>query len=90
MKLNTIGNEEIINLKIDEHEHPIAYKAKLEELVSMAGMSEDDARKAISQGFTMEVHYAPNQGFFLVESEAIGCTPIFNPYDGTECECDDD
>jgi hypothetical protein len=89
MKLNTVGNEEIITLKIDEKEHPIAYKAKLDELIE-CGMSEDEARKYISQGFVMEIHYAPNQGFFLVESEAIGCTTIFNPYDGIECECDDD
>ena len=89
MKLNTNGNEEIVMLHIDEREHPIAYKAKLDELIE-SGLSEDEARNAISQGFTMEVYYAPNQGFFLVESESIGCTPIFNPYDGTECECDDD
>lgn len=89
MKLNSIGNEEIITLKIDENEHPIAYKAKLDELIE-SGLPEDDARKAISQGFVMEVYYAPNQGFFLVESEAIGCTPIFNPYDGIECEYEDD
>ena len=39
MKLNSVGNEEIITLKIDENEHPIAYKAKLDELIA-CGMTE--------------------------------------------------
>lgn len=85
MKLNEAGKEEIFILKIDETQHPIAYKAKLNELIQ-AGMTEQDARNVINQGVVMEVYYATNQGFFLVESEAIESTEIYNPYDGTECE----
>lgn len=89
MKLNEVGKEEIIILKIDETQHPIAYKAKLDELIQ-AGMTEKDARNAINQGIVMEVFYAPNQGFFLVESEAIESTEIYNPYDGNECEIEEE
>lgn len=89
MKLNAADKAEIIVLKINQAEHPIAYKAKLDELIS-SGMSEDDARDAIIQGIPMEVYYSPNQGFFLVESEAIESTEIYNPYDGTECEVEED
>jgi hypothetical protein len=89
MKLNAAGNEEILILKIDETQHPIAYKAKLNELIQ-AGMTEQDARNTINQGIVMEVYYATNQGFFLVESEAIESTEIYNPYDGTECEIEEE
>ena len=89
MKLHPAGKEEVINLYLDENQHPIAYKAKLDELMN-CGMSEQDARNAIADGITMEVYYSPNQGFFLVESEAIESTTIFNPYDGTECELEED
>ena len=89
MKLNAAGKEEVIVLKIDETQHPVAYKAKLNELIE-AGMTEKEARDVINDGITMEVFYSPNQGFFLVESEAIESTEIYNPYDGSECEVEED
>lgn len=89
MKLNAVGKEEIINIYIDKVNHPIAYQAKLDELIE-SGMTKDDAEKIISCGFQLEVYYSKYQGFFLVESEAIESTTIFNPYDGTECEIEED
>jgi hypothetical protein len=89
MKLNSADKAEIITLKINQTEHPIAYKAKLNELIE-AGMTEKEARDVINDGITMEVFYSPNQGFFLVESEAIESTEIYNPYDGSECEVEED
>jgi len=88
MKLNRVGDEELVILSINENEHPNAYRTKLNELIG-CGMSEKEARDVIRQGVVMEVHYAPNQGFFLVESEAISSTPIYNPYDGLECEIEE-
>lgn len=90
MKLNKATECEIIHVKLDKNEHPIAWNNKKQELVE-CGMSEEDAEGFLFKTtFEMEVYYAPNQGLFLIESEAIESTPIFNPYDGTECEVEDE
>lgn len=89
MKLHPAGEEEVFHLIVSETSHPKAFKAKLDELIN-AGMTEKDARDAIANGVVMEVYYSPNQGFFLIESEAVESTIIFNPYDGIVCELEED
>lgn len=79
------GNEEVINVYIDEVHYPNVFHRKLKELVDDCGMTEDEAREAItSQPFVLELVYHPNYGLFAVESEAIDSTEIFSPYTGEE------
>jgi hypothetical protein len=89
MKLNKASECETILVRLDEQQHPIAYKRAKKELMSN-GMSEEEADNFLLLGYEMEVFYSENQGVFLVESEAVDSTPIYNPYDGTECEVEED
>ncbi len=82
LKINPQGTEEVVEIRLDPVKHPVAFDAKRQELVN-AGMTRDEAERFIlAVPFVMEVYYAPNQGLFLVESEAIESTDIHNPYDG--------
>ena len=38
----------------------------------------------------MEVYYSPYQGLFAVESDAVECSDIFNPYSGELLEENED
>lgn len=82
LQINPVGAEEVFEIYLDPTKHPVAYNNKLTELVD-AGMSYVQAENFIrNTPFVMEVYYAPNQGLFLVESEAIESVDIHNPYDG--------
>ena len=89
MKLNNANQAEVVIVRLDEDRHPIAYNRAKNELIK-SGLSEEEAKKILLLGYEMEVFYSEGQGVFLVESEAIESTPIFNPYDGTECEVEDE
>lgn len=84
LKINPQGTEEVIEIYLDSVKHPVAYNAKIDELIE-SGMTREEAEGFISTTpFVMELYYAPNQGLFLVESEAIESTEIYNPYCGEE------
>lgn len=92
MKLNSPSKAETVVVRLNKNQHPIAWEAKKNELMK-SGMTDREAEVYMlrfGSEFVMELHYAPDQGLFLVESEAIESTPIYNPYDGTECEVDED
>ena len=92
MKLNSAEHAETIVVRIDKNQHPIAWAKKRQELID-CGMKEDEVDDYMYRygcEFVMEVVYSEFQGLFMVESEAIECTPIYNPYDGTECEVEED
>lgn len=86
-KLNNIENAETIEVKLTKEKFPIAYQNKFEELVEMSGMTEDEATEYLKDcTIVMELVYHKNYGLFMVESEVIGCTPIYSPYTGDECD----
>ena len=89
MKLNKASECEVILVRLDKHRHPIAYNRAKKELMS-SGLSKSEAEDVLLTGYEMEVFYSEGQGLFMVESEAIESTPIYNPYDGTECETEED
>jgi predicted nucleic-acid-binding Zn-ribbon protein len=90
MKKNNTGTEEVIEVSLSEEKFPIAFKAKLDELIEQ-GWEEEDARDWLSRvTFQMELYYSKDQGLFMVESEAVEAITIFNPYTGDELEeCED-
>ena len=82
MKKNESGKEKVVDIFLTETQHPIAYKAKLEELIE-CGMSEEESRHYISTTtIQMELYYSKNKGLFMVESEAVEAIEITNPYTG--------
>ena len=90
LKKNNSNNYDNFFISLDETKYPIAFKAKLDELVK-CGMTETSARKLISESpIEMEIYYSPDQGLFAVEAEAVDNSLIFNPYDGEEMEENDE
>lgn len=82
IQINPQGTEEVVEIYLHPLKHPVAFRNKVDELVS-AGMTLEQAEHYLNTTpFVMEVYYAPNQGLFLVESEAIEFNDICNPYDG--------
>lgn len=92
VKLNNANNYEFLcKVRLDERKYPLAYAAKLKELVD-GGMSEMEAREYISDcDFCLELYYSTGAGMFAVETDAIdNGAVIYDPYTGRECEEADD
>jgi len=86
MKKNNSDNYESIKFFLNKDKHPIAFAAKLKELVE-CGMSKEDAESAIPEmEFEMEIYYSDGLGLFMVESEAVESCTIIDPYTGNELE----
>lgn len=89
VKLNNSENYESILIHITEKDTPIAFKNKLNELMSQKAFdNEEEAKKWIEESeFELELYYHENFGLFGVESEAVESNcDIYSPYDGTLCE----
>lgn len=86
LKVNPAGQEETFDFYLSEEKHPIAFKAKVDELIN-AGMSEEEAKEFINTTpFCMEVYYSTDRGLFMVESEPLDFITPFDPYTGEEME----
>lgn len=81
IKANGHHEEETVEVRLDPVSHPKAYETKKKELVD-SGMTEQEAEKALQVPFVMELYYSKDQGLFAVESEALECCGVRNPYDG--------
>ena len=69
-------------VKLTLSDYPIAYAAKLKELVD-SGMPEDEAKTWLDNAaFELELYYHPDHGMFAVESEAVESGTIYSPYSG--------
>jgi hypothetical protein len=90
IKINKPEQVETIEFSLDPIQHPIAYAAKLDELV-VCGMTDQEAKDWLSNTyFELEVYYAPDQGLFMLESEFLDHNEPCNPYDGKKMErCDE-
>lgn len=88
-KINTAGNEEVIEVYLSEEKQPIAFGNKVKELMEESGMSEEEAKEFVrTTPFTLELYYHMYQGLFAVESEAVEGygNEIYSPYTGEECD----
>lgn len=90
VKLNVAKDYETIGyIKLDERKTPIAFKAKVEELLEEGcAKTEEEARGMVMQmEIELEVYYEKGHGLFAVESEAVESTlDIYSPYTGKACE----
>ena len=75
---------ETIDVFLSPSKTPVAYEKKIRELTDSSGMSKAEAEKYLLQPIELELFYDYDRGVFAVEAEAVGATPIFNPYTGDE------
>lgn len=91
MKKHNSEEIEVVDVYLSKNAHPIAYNAKLEELVKEAGMTQREAELYIeTTPFQLELYYSYNQGLFGVEAEAVTDCDITNPYTGEYLDESDD
>ena len=90
MKKYNSAECEVVHLSIDETQHPNIFNAMVNELIEN-GLSAQDAKKYVrTTPLQMELYYSPQEGLFAVESEAVECADIYNPYSGELLEeCDE-
>lgn len=86
VQANSVENYESINVVITKDRYPIAYRAKMEELVE-EGLYEtiEQAEKAFPRiEIELELYYDKHSGLFGVEAEAIASSAesICSPYSG--------
>jgi hypothetical protein len=78
-----------VEILLDPIKHPIAFKAKVNDLVKN-GMDKTDAENLVKcTPILLDVYYSEengNEGLFCVESEIVECSTIYNPYSGIEME----
>ena len=90
MRINSEDNSETITITIDKNKHPVAWENKKKSLIN-SGLTEYEAEKDLLKNpcIVMELCYDTDLGAFLVESEAVGCTDIYNPYSGQILEVEE-
>lgn len=76
---------DVLDVYLSPDEYPETYKKKHTELVQSCGMTEREATELLKKSpIQLELFYSMDQGLFAVESEAVECTSIYNPYNGAE------
>lgn len=84
MTKNNENNYESVFIAIDRHKHPIAWSNRVLDLTENYGFSQEDAELEASKPIEMELYY--DSALFMVESEAVVCTSIYNPYTAEKLE----
>lgn len=79
MKKNDSEHYESVEIALDPIKFPIAYAAKVNELID-CGLSKEEAEKEALRPIEMELYYENELGLMLVESEAVEYSPIYSPY----------
>lgn len=88
MKKNKAENYESILVYLDENRTPLAFNEKLKELMEEGAFdNENDARSYIlTNPIELELYYHKGYGLYGVESDAVECSDVYDPYDGTKME----
>ena len=80
--------ESIGKITLTKEKYPIAFNAKVEELLE-EGVETDreEAEKLVSgMEIELEIYYEKGTGLFAVESEAVESGTIYSPYTAELCE----
>lgn len=83
-RLTITSDSEVMDVLLCPNNTPLAYQRKLKELIEIAGITEDEAKKHLLQPIHLELFYDYGLGLFGVESEAVESTAIYSPYTGEE------
>jgi len=81
-KLNNADNyEALAPFKLTKEQFPIAWNAKVEELMEECNMTREEAEDVVKDiTFELEIYYEKGTGLFAVESEAVESGFIASPY----------
>lgn len=85
MKKNNAEEMEPIMVYLSKEKTPIAWEQRVQSLIS-SGLDREQAEVEATGEVELELYYDQTCGLFAVESEAVECTPIYNPYTGEELE----
>jgi len=94
MKLNNSNNyEPLCSLRMDSYfkEHfPIAYAQYKEFLIKTEDVTEEEAEYIMANNeIPLELYYEEGKGFFAIETNNVGRTPIYSPYSKERFEEDE-
>lgn len=79
----TTEEGDVVDIFLCPNKMPIVYQRKKKELMN-AGMTDAEAEKHLLHPIPLELFYDFDRGLFGVESEALDCCEIYNPYTGEE------
>lgn len=81
---------ETIEVKLTPGKYPVAYKAKIDELMEQGAFNnrESAERWVMENPICLELIYEKHSGLFAVESEAIESNSIVSPYSKNRIVCD--
>ncbi len=92
LKINNEENyEHLCTIKLTKEQFPIAYKNKVDELVSL-GMAKEEAEKDIAKmEIELELYYHEGHGCFAVETDfAANTSEMFSPFNGEKVKYESD
>ena len=86
--IHDVTQMETINIRLDREHTPMAFKAKLKELMDQKVF--DTEQEAIdfieSEPIELELYYEEGYGLFAAEAEAIESGLVISPYSGKKLE----
>ena len=80
--------ESIGKITLTKEKYPIAFNAKVEELLEEGvETNREEAERLVSgMEIELEIYYEKGTGLFAVESEAVESGTIYSPYTAELCE----
>jgi hypothetical protein len=75
---------DVIEVYLTKEKAPAAYGKKKYELMTLSGMTEQEAEQYLQVPVPMELFYDIDKGLFGIESGAAESCDIYNPYTGKE------
>lgn len=86
--IHDVDQMEIIKVRLDREHTPVAFAAKINELMNLEAFeTEDEAIKWLeSEPIDLELYYEPGYGLFAAEAEAVESQIVISPYTGKRLE----
>lgn len=80
----TTEEGDVVDIFLCPNKTPVAYQRKKNELIKMAGMTEDEAERCLLQPIPIEIFYSYDQGLWGIEAECLAGCEVYDPYTGKE------
>lgn len=87
LKLNNSNTYESLLVQLDKRHTPIAFEAKVNDMVNTGQWTRSEAEKYVSENpVELELYYETGTGLFAVESAAVEAGTIYSPYTKEQLE----